>query len=151
MISVWSPFCFAFALLLLHSFLRLQSFSLSLLVKGFPIVQKLFLLYSSLPEAQVLSGFLCLSLSLSFFSYFFCSIPFCGHLLAFLEVWGLLLVFSRCSVGVGPHEKYFMYLWGRRGSPHMTPLPSGRFPSNVTFLQRPSFNSVALLIHLMSF
>ena len=45
----------------------------------------------------------------------------------FWEVWGLLLVFSRCSVGVVPHvDVVLMYLWGGRWSPRLTPPPSWR-------------------------
>ena len=48
-----------------------------------------------------------------------------GEFLAFGEVWGLLPVFSRCSVGVVPHADVFlMYSWGGRWSPRLTPLPS---------------------------
>ena len=79
LVSNWSlcgvPSALPFAHLFLHFLLTLQSSSLSLLVKGFPTVQKLFLFYSSLPEAQVLSGsFVSFSCS-----YFFCSSPFFGH------------------------------------------------------------------------
>ena len=49
-----------------------------------------------------------------------------GEFFAFLEAWGLLPVFSRCSVGVVPHvDVFLMYLWGGRWSPpHLTPPPS---------------------------
>ena len=52
-----------------------------------------------------------------------------GEFLAFWEVWGLLPVFSRCSVGVVPHvDVVLMYLWGGRWSPCLTSLPSWRRP-----------------------
>ena len=45
----------------------------------------------------------------------------------FWEVWGLLPVFSRCSIGVIPHvDVFLMYLWGGRWSPPLTPPPSWR-------------------------
>ena len=45
--------------------------------------------------------------------------------LTFLEDWGLLPVFWRCSAGVVPHADVFlMYLWGGRWPSHFTPLPS---------------------------
>ena len=81
-------------------------------VKGFPSVWKLFLLHSSLPEAQVLSLFFCLC-------FFFFLLPHQGtwEFLAFWEVWGLLPEFSRCSAGVVPHvDVFLMYLWGGRWS-----------------------------------
>ena len=57
-----------------------------------------------------------------------------GDFLAFWEVWGLLPVFSRCSVGVVSHvDVFLMYLWGGRWSPRLTPLPSCRSPENCVF------------------
>ena len=54
----------------------------------------------------------------------------------FWEIWGLLLVFSMCSVGVVPHiDVFLMYLWGGRWSPRLTPLPSWRSPQ-CDFLKR---------------
>ena len=45
----------------------------------------------------------------------------------FWEVWGLLPVFSRCSVGVVLHlDVFLMYLWEGRWSPRLTPPPSWR-------------------------
>ena len=84
----------------------------------------------------------CLSHPYSFvfvFSFFFCLIQVRGGFLAFWEVWGLLPVFIRCSVGVVPHVDVFViYLWGGRWSPRLTP-PSWRSPtcifSNYGFLQ----------------
>ena len=62
-----------------------------------------------------------------FFLFFFCPTQVRGEFLAFWEVWGLLPAFSRCSVGVVPHVDVFLiYLWGRRWSPRLTPLPSWR-------------------------
>ena len=50
-----------------------------------------------------------------------------------LEVWGLLPVFSRCSVGDVPHADVFlMYLWGGRWSPRLTPPPPWRSPPRQT-------------------
>ena len=58
-----------------------------------------------------------------------------GEFLAFWEVWVLLPVFSRCSVGVVPHvDVFLMYLWGGRWSPRLTPPPSWRSPSTPRFL-----------------
>ena len=60
----------------------------------------------------------------SVFSFFFCPTQVRGDFLAFWEVWGLLLVFSRCSVGVVPHvDVFLMYLWGGRWSPCLTLSP----------------------------
>ena len=65
----------------------------------------------------------------SVFSFFFCPTQVHGDFLAFWEVWGLLPVFSRCSVGVVPHvDVFLMYLWGGRWSPRLIPLPSWRSP-----------------------
>lgn len=63
-------------------------------VRGLPKVQENFLLHSSLSGAQAPSQFL----SLSLFSFSFCPTQLGGSFLAILEVWGLLLVFSRCSI-----------------------------------------------------
>ena len=116
------------AALLLHSPLWLLSFPpshpQSLPVKGLPSVWKLFLLHRSLPEVQVPSYSF-----VSVFSFLFCPTQVRGEgpFLAFWEVWGLLPVFSRCSVGAVPHvDVFLMYLWGRRWSPHLTPRPSWR-------------------------
>ena len=63
------------------------------------------------------------------FSFFFCPTQVLGEALAFWEVWGLLPVFSRCSVGVVPRVDIFlMYLWGGRWSPRLIPPPSWRSP-----------------------
>ena len=65
----------------------------------------------------------------SVFSFLFCPTHVRGDFLAFWEVWGLLPVFSRCSVGVVPCiDEFLMYLWGGRWSPLLTPLPSSRSP-----------------------
>ena len=93
----------------------------SLPTKGLPSVWKPFLFHSSLPKVQVPSLFFCLC----FFSFFFCPTQVRGEFLAFGEVWGLLPAFSRCSVGVFPHEDVFlMYLWDGRWSPSLTLPPS---------------------------
>ena len=61
------------------------------------------------------------------FSFFFCPTQVRGDFLDFWEVWGLLPVFSRCSVGVVPHvDVFLMYLWGGRWSSRLTPPPSWR-------------------------
>ena len=71
----------------------------------------------------------------SVFSFFFCPTQVRGEFLAFWEVWGLLTVFSRCSVGVVPHvDVFLMYLWGGRWSPCLTLPPSWRSPSILHFL-----------------
>ena len=58
-----------------------------------------------------------------------------GVFLAFWEVWGLLPVFSRCSLGVVPHVDVFLrYLWGGRWSPHFTLPPSWRSSSSLFLL-----------------
>ena len=64
----------------------------------------------------------------------------------FLEVWGLLLLFRSCSVGVVPHsDEFLMYLWGGRWSLSLTPPPSSvswfyfkmqQAHLSVSFLQR---------------
>ena len=54
-----------------------------------------------------------------------------GDFLAFWEVWGLLPVFSRYSVGVAPHvDVFLMYSCGEKWSPLLTPLPSWRSSCN---------------------
>ena len=54
-----------------------------------------------------------------------------GDFLAFWEVWGLLPVFSRCSVGIVPHvDVFLMYMWGGRWSLRLTRPPSWRSPCN---------------------
>ena len=89
-------------------------------VKGFPSVWKLFLLHSSLPEVQVPSLFFCLC-------FFFCHTQVHVEFLGFWEVWGLLPAFSRSSVrAVSYVDVFLMYWWGRRWSPHLTPMPSWR-------------------------
>ena len=63
----------------------------------------------------------------SVFSFFFCPTQVRGVFLAFWEVWGLLPVFSWCSVRVVPHvDVFLMYLWGGRWSPCLTLQPSWR-------------------------
>ena len=57
----------------------------SLPVRGFPCVQKFFLIHSSLLEAQVLSGFLCLSLILFIFTFLYPTL-LCGDYLTILAV-----------------------------------------------------------------
>ena len=72
----------------------------------------------------------------SVFPFFFCLTQVCGDFLAFWGVWGLLPVFSRCSVGVVPHvDVFLMYLLEGRSSPCLTPLPSWTSPPfNVFYL-----------------
>ena len=111
--------------LLLHYPLRLRSSPSSPTVRGLASVWKLFLLHSSLPEVQIPSQFLCLL----FFSFFFCPTLVSGAFLAFMEVWGLLPAFNRCSVEILPHiDVFLMYLWRGRQSPGLTPPPSWRSP-----------------------
>ena len=87
--------------------------------------------YISLPEVEVLSLFFCLC-----FFFFLCPTQVRGNFVAFWEVWGLLPVCSRCSVGVVPHvDVFLMYLWGGRWSPHLTSLPSWRSDLIVNFLK----------------
>ena len=84
---------------------------LSLPVRGFPSMQKLFLFQSFYLDSFV-------SLFCFIFPFF---LPF---YLSFLEVWGLLPAFNRCSIGIIPHvEVFFMYLLYGRQSPHLTPPP----------------------------
>ena len=81
----------------------------------------------------------------SVFSFFFGPTQVCGEFLAFWEVWGLLPVFSRCSVGVVPHVDVFLvYLWGGRWSPRLTPPPSWRsLPQTIV-------NQIYLLIRVIT-
>ena len=65
---------------------------------GFPGC-KLFFFFSSLPGAQVLSHFL--------FFFPFCPTQFCGNFLVLSGIWGLLLVFCRCSGRTVPFVDYF--------------------------------------------
>ena len=137
------------ARLLLHSPLRLQNSPLSPPVRGLPSVWKLFFLHSSLPEIQVPSQFLCLF----FFPFFFCPTQLCGDFLAFLEVWGLLPAFSRRSVAVDAHppvDVFLMYLWGRRWSPCLTPLPSSPNSAFAFFLSLLFRVPGSLMIHQFS-
>ena len=85
----------------------------------------------------------------SVFSSFFCSNQVRGEFLAFWEVWVLLPVFSRCSVGVVPHvDVVLMYLWEGRWSPHLTPLPFWRSPHQ-SFLKNYQ-PLVVFFLHFMS-
>ena len=94
----------------------------SLPAKGLPSVWKPFLLHSSLPLVRVPSLFFCLCIF-----FFLLPTQVCGEFLAFWEVWGLLPVFSRCSVGVVPHvDVFLMYLWGGSWFPCLAPPPSWR-------------------------
>ena len=44
--------------------------------------------------------------------FILCPTSFYGDLLAFLEVWSVLLSFRSCSVGLVPYsDEFFMYLW----------------------------------------
>lgn len=72
---------------------------LSLPVKGLPGGQGHFRFFSSLPGAQVLSHFL--------FFFPFCPTQFCGNFLVLSGIWGLLLVFCRCSGRTVPFVDYF--------------------------------------------
>ena len=77
------------------------------LVRGFLSVWILFLLHSSLLEAQVPSRFPCLSI---FFFVPSFSQPGCVEIsLPLLEIWSLLPAFSRCSVEVVPHAGVFFF------------------------------------------
>ena len=51
-------------------------------------------------------------LSLTLFHYFFCPTPLWGNQLTFLEVCGLLPVFSWCYVVASNTDVFLMYLWG---------------------------------------
>ena len=83
----------------------------------------------------------------SVFSFFFCPTQVCGKFLAFWEVWGLLPVFNRCSLGVVPHvDVVLMYLWGGRWSPRLTPPPSWRHLS-ISFSHQP-FEIAIYIFHL---
>ena len=100
--GVWVTLCFAFQKLVA----ALSSEALKLCTCP---VRGSFLLYnhSSLPGAQVLSPLLSLSLS-----FFFHPNWLCGGFLALSEVWGLLPVFSRCSMQTVWHIGVFWtYLW----------------------------------------
>ena len=68
----------------------------------------------TLPPSQLLPrGAGPFSILLSLFFFFFCPTQVREDFLAFLEVCGLLLGFSRCSVRVVPHvDVFLMYLWG---------------------------------------
>ena len=49
----------------------------------------------------------------------------------FLEISGLLPVFSRCSVWIILHvDFFFLYVCGRRWAPHLIPPPSWSYPSS---------------------
>ena len=56
------------------------------------------------------------------------------RLVCFLEVWGPLPAFRRCSVGIVPHANIvFIYLGHRRWSPCPIPPPSWRPPSFIFY------------------
>ena len=89
--------------LLLHSSLKSPSLPLPQPLRGFLRLQKLFLLLSSFPGVQVpaprsFSLYFPISFALS------CSVEIS---LPFLEVWGLLPMFRKCSAGVVPHADAF--------------------------------------------
>ena len=115
MISVVNSLHFAFQAPIAASGFEVPKLpTLSLPVKGFPSVWKLFLLHSSLLEMQV-------SVLLFFSPSIFYPTPFCGDKLVFLEVLDLLPAF-KCFVGVVPHADVFLVgLSGERWSPSLTP------------------------------
>ena len=80
-------------------------------VRGFLCVQELLLTFGSPPGVLVPSHFL-----FSFFLSFI--LPGCvGIFLVLLDVWGLLLVFSKSSVRIVPFvDVFLMYLWGEANS-----------------------------------
>ena len=117
--SVWETLHFALCTLLLRSPPWLRSTppapSWSLSLKGLPSGCKLLLLHSSLPDVQVPSLFYCLCL----FFFFFCPTQLCEDFIAIWEVWGLLPVFNRCSIGILPHVvEFLMNLW-EKGDLHL--------------------------------
>ena len=62
--------------------------------------------------------------------FFLLPYPGSGDFLALGEVWSLLPVFSRSSVGFVTHVDIFLvYLWGGRWCPRLTPPPSLRSSS----------------------
>ena len=112
-------------------------------MRGFPSVWKLFLLYRSLPEAQMLSWSPVLIPFFFFFSDLFCPTLLHGDYLR-----GLLPVFSRCSVGAVPHtDVFFIYLWRGRWSPRLTPLPSWKPPLPSRYFHGIVINCVVKNIH----
>ena len=52
-------------------------------------------------------------------SFFFCSIQLCGGFLLFLEIWGLLPAFSRCSVRIIVHVDFFFNVFVGEGGCHI--------------------------------
>ena len=121
--SLWWILCFAFWAPIAVLPLRVWSSPPSPPMLGCPNVQKLFVLHGSLPGCRSL-----FQTPLSLFIFIFCPTSFWGDWLAFLEVWGLLPAFRRCSVWVVSCAHVFLiHLWGGRWSPRLPPLPSWKF------------------------
>ena len=104
-----SLFCLpqtGFCTLLWASEAPFLSWLISLLARGLLRVQEPFLFFSSLPGLQS-----CPSSSIFFFFPFI--LPGYEEIVLVLwGVWGLLLVFSRCSVRIVPFvDVFLMYLW----------------------------------------
>ena len=103
LIAVWNFLYFALCTPVGVLFSKAPKLPLSPPVRGFPSVQKRFLLHSSHLDSFV--SLLWSPPTPPFFPYFF------FFFLAFLEVWDLLPAFNRCSIGVIPHvEVFLMYL-----------------------------------------
>ena len=126
--SVRESLCFALCTLLLHSPLWLWSFPPAPLTPC-PHQLRGFLAFGNFSSFTAPSQ-RCRSHPYSFvsvFSFFFCPTQVHGDFLAFWEVWGFLLVFSRYFVGVVSHvDVFLMYLLGGRWSPYLTSPPSWR-------------------------
>ena len=122
-IAVQHRFCGLFFCLFVFQLCCSLSFQSSLLIQivRFPMVWKFLLLHGSLPRTGLHPWILCLSFCLLSFVL----PPFKEIGLAFWVIWCPLPAFRSCSVKVAPHSDYLlMCLWGRKWSPHPTPLPS---------------------------
>ena len=122
-IAVQHRFCGLFFCLFVFQVCCSLSFQSSLLIQivRFPMVWKFLLLHGSLPRTGLHPWIFCLSFCLLSFVL----PPFKEIGLAFWVIWCPLPAFRSCSVEVAPHSDYLlMCLWGRKWSPHPTPLPS---------------------------
>lgn len=82
-----------------------------------------FACHSFLPDCKTHSIFF-----VSLFSYYLFPNTLCAVWFAFFELWGLLPVFSRCSVGDVPHADAFLMYFGEKWCSCLTPPPSSTPP-----------------------
>lgn len=108
--------------LLLPSPLRYKDVSLSLLRRGFPSMQKCFLLHNALQDVQVPSRFLCFSnfcLFVLFSPLIILPYSFMWRLTCFFGSWKPLPAFSGYPEGVVLHTEVFWCICGEKGDLHV--------------------------------